>query len=75
MHLAFAYILIQALDDESRRANGYLPDPDPSVEPDDRPARVGPSSGRRSPFSALGGLAAAVRGGASRIGRRLAPEA
>jgi hypothetical protein len=74
MHPAFVYIVVQALDEQSRRANTYLPDPDPSGEPDPRPVAPPSPRGRRSPAAALAGMAAAVRGGASRLGRRLAPE-
>jgi hypothetical protein len=74
MHPAFVYIVVQALDEESRRANSYLPDPDPSVEPDPRPIAARPSRGRRSPVGAVAGVAAAVRGGVARLGRGLAPE-
>ncbi len=74
MHPAFVYIVVQALDEESRRANSYLPDPDPSVEPESRRVAAPPSRGRRSPVAAVAGISAAVRGGAARLGRRLAPE-
>ena len=74
MHPAFVYIVVQALDEESRRANSYLPDPDPSVEPEPRSVAAPPSRGRRSPVAAIAGMSAAVRGGAARLGRRLAPE-
>ena len=73
MHPAFVYIVVRALDEESRRANSYLPDPDPSVEPDPHPVAAPPSRGRRSPVAAVAGISAAVRGRA-RLGRRLAPE-
>lgn len=74
MHPAFVYIVVQALDEQSRRANSYLPDPDPSVEADPHPVAPRSSRGRRSPAAVAVGMAAAVRSGAGRIGRRLAPE-
>jgi hypothetical protein len=74
MHPAFVYIVVHALDEESRRANSYLPDRDPSLDPDPRPVAAPPARGRRSPMTAVAGVSAAVRGGAARIGRRLAPE-
>ena len=74
MHPAFLYIVVRALDEESRRANSYLPDRDPSLDPDPRPVAESPSHGRRSPVTAVAGISAAVRGGAARLGRRLAPE-
>ena len=74
MHPAFVYIVVQALDEETRRANSYLPDPDPSVEPDPRPVRrarrVAVARPRpRSPASPPPFVAARAR-----LGRRLAPE-
>lgn len=39
MHPAFLYV-VHSLDDERRRMTSYLPDPDPSVEPDPRAVRV-----------------------------------
>ena len=74
MHPAFVHIVVQALDEESRRARSYLPDPDPSVEPASSPIAPPPSPGRRSPVAAVAGISAAVRGNAARLGRRLAPE-
>jgi hypothetical protein len=74
MHPAFVYIVVQALDEESRRATSYRPDPDPSIEPEPRPVATPPSRGHRSPVAAFAGMSAAVRGGAARLGRRLAPE-
>ena len=75
MHPAFVYIVVQALDEESRRANSYLPDPDPSVEPEPHSVTAPPSRGRRSPVAAIAGMSAAVRGGVARLGRGFAPEA
>ena len=65
MHPAFVYIVVQALDEESRRANSYLPDPDPSVEPASNPIAPPPSRGRRSRLAAVAGISAAVRGNAA----------
>jgi hypothetical protein len=74
MHPLFAYIVVQVLEDERRKADTYLPEPDLWNDPDPRPAAPRPSRGRRSPTAALAGMAAAARNGASRLGRRLAPE-
>ena len=50
MHPAFVYIVVHALDEESRRANSYLPDPDPSVEPEPRRVAAPPSAGVARPW-------------------------
>ena len=45
MHPALLYV-VHRLDDEQRRMTSYLPDPDPSVEPEPRATRPAPSGGR-----------------------------